>query len=180
MDLLGRIGVPLLALGLLSACSGDFNFKAPNFFAKPDWAVFSTDDNKSLNPTQPIAAEDLVAAGGGCAGAAAPTVSTVTTPAGDLGNAPPQAAPVVGGVALGMSECEVVRRAGQPEKVEIGAGEGGRRTVVLTYLRGSWPGIYRFADGRLNEIERVAEPPAPPTPQRKKPAKPRTTAKQST
>ena len=81
--------------------------------------------------------------------------------AGDLARAPmpeatlasanqePGAAPVLGGVALGMSECEVVRRAGLPGNVDIGVGDQGSRKVVLTYLSGPWPGIYTFSAGRL-------------------------------
>jgi hypothetical protein len=47
--------------------------------------------------------------------------------------------------------------------------------VVLTYLRGPAPGIYRFTAGRLLSIERAPEaPPAPEKPRKatnaKKPA----------
>jgi hypothetical protein len=68
---------------------------------------------------------------------------------------------VQGGVALQMTECDVVRRAGAPERVELGANERGERAVVLTYARGPRPGVYRFAGGRLYSIERGPEPPAP-------------------
>ncbi len=75
------------------------------------------------------------------------------------------AAPMAsGGIALSMTECQVVRRAGQPSNVTIGAGEKGARKVVLTYLSGQWPGIYTFDSGRLKEIAA--------TPQQEKPAKP--------
>jgi hypothetical protein len=84
--------------------------------------------------------------------------------------APPAPAPgmeigspqVVGGISLGMSECDAVRRAGQPNNVSIGAGEKGERKVVLTYLTGTRPGIYTFDSGRLKVIDRAPEPPAPP------------------
>ena len=69
---------------------------------------------------------------------------------------------VVGGIALGMSECDAVRRAGQPNNVSIGAGDKGERKVVLTYLTGTRPGIYTFDAGRLKVIDRAPEPPAPP------------------
>ena len=67
----------------------------------------------------------------------------------------PEAPLVPGGIALQMTECDVVRRAGAPEQVEIGANERGERAVVLTYMRGPRPGIYRFAGGRLVSIERA-------------------------
>ena len=76
-----------------------------------------------------------------------------------------------------MTECQVVRRAGQPQKVDIGAGAGGNRTVIITYLTGNWPGIYHFASGRLKEIDQAPQPPASPKAKKvkkKKPAKPKT------
>ncbi len=63
-----------------------------------------------------------------------------------------------GGIALQMTECDVVRRAGAPEQVQIGTNERGERTAVITYIRGSRPGIYHFAAGRLTSIERAPEP----------------------
>jgi hypothetical protein len=42
--------------------------------------------------------------------------------------------------------------------------------VVLTYLRGAWPGVYRFASGRLVAIERAPAPaPGPEKPQKAAP-----------
>ena len=65
-----------------------------------------------------------------------------------------------------------MQRAGVPGNVAIGAGNGGERSVVLTYLSGPWPGIYRFSDGRLKVVERGPTSPEPPAaPPKKKPAK---------
>ena len=72
------------------------------------------------------------------------------------------------GIALQMTECEVVQRAGGPDGIEFGS-EGGERSVVLTYTRGARPGIYRFAGGRLYSIERAPEPPDAAKPQKKSP-----------
>jgi hypothetical protein len=69
------------------------------------------------------------------------------------------------GIALQMTECQVMAVAGYTDRVEIGS-DRGQRVVTLTYLTGERPGIYRFVNGRLNSMERVAEPPQP-----KKPAK---------
>ena len=52
-------------------------------------------------------------------------------------------------IALEMSECDVVKRAGIAEKVEIGTNERRERTATLTYIRGQRPGIYHFTAGRL-------------------------------
>lgn len=65
------------------------------------------------------------------------------------------------GVALAMTECEVVRLTGYTDRVEIGADERGRRSVALTYMTGDRPGIYRFSDGRLVSMERIEGLPAP-------------------
>ncbi len=78
---------------------------------------------------------------------------------GDLGGLMPEGglgAPggkVMGGIALGMTECQAVRRAGQPSQVNIGATGKGARKVVLTYLSGPWPGIYTFDSGRLKVVD---------------------------
>jgi len=76
--------------------------------------------------------------------------------------------PLIGGIALGMTECEAVRRAGQASNVNIGAGDKGARKVVLTYLSGPWPGIYTFASGRLQEIDAAPVQPKPAKPALKK------------
>ena len=176
-----------------AACAGsstDSNpfAKAGDLFSKPDWVAFSGSRNTA---SKVVMAEDLIGADGSCAG------SPIVPSAPDAGSAPegtvganprePNAMaaagapveivsapandsllPMTSGVALGMSECEVARRAGAPERVEVGADDRGERAVVLTYMRGERAGIYRFREGRLFTIERVqvAEPEKP-----KKPAK---------
>lgn len=85
---------------------------------------------------------------------------------------PPQVRSGPSGIALQMTECQVVAAAGYTDRVEISADSRGQRMVTLTYLSGERPGIYRFAGGRLASMERVAEPPQP-----KKPQKPTKTAK---
>jgi len=88
-------------------------------------------------------------------------------PAGATPSAlPPQVRTGPTGIALRMTECQVVSVAGYTDRVEISADPRGQRLVTLTYLTGERPGIYRFVNGRLNTMERVAEPPQP-----KKPAK---------
>jgi hypothetical protein len=103
----------------------------------------------------PVTAADLVGPQGQCAGAAQD----------------PNAIP--GGIALEMTECEVVKRAGTPENVQLGTTDRGERAVTLTYIDGPRPGIYRFAAGRLYAIERAPEPPEPdkPVKPKKPPAK---------
>jgi hypothetical protein len=109
----------------------------------------------------PVAAADLVDANGSCAGAVAPM------------SASGEGVPVIpAAVALEMSECDVVKRAGTAEKVEIGSNERRERTATLTYINGQRPGIYHFTAGRLSAMELAPEPPAPPPRTAKKPAAP--------
>jgi hypothetical protein len=176
--------VLLLAAGL-SACSGDSQILSKDTGIFSNISKIGTSSTLSskdteLDKTQPVTPEDFVDAAGQCAFAIAAEVpgSAVGTPAGDLATAPAPVQPVLGGIGLGMTECQVAQRAGQSGKVDIGADETGERKVVLTYLTGPWPGIYRFAGGRLKEIERVAEPPPPPKPvKKKKTPKPKTAAR---
>ena len=87
---------------------------------------------------------------------------------------PPQVRSGPSGIALQMTECEVVRVAGYTDRVEISTNERGQRSVTLSYMSGARPGIYRFVGGRLASMERVAEPV-----QVKKPQKPTKTAKKT-
>jgi hypothetical protein len=123
---------------------------------------------------QPPADRPVGSVAGDLAGAPMPAATTASANpnAGMPAAAEPGAPQVMGGIALGMTECQAVQRAGLPGNVNIGTGDKGERKVVLTYLTGTWPGIYRFADGRLKEIERAPAPPAPPkAPPKKKIAK---------
>lgn len=186
---------------------GGWFSKPLDVFKKPDWASNASVSVKDMDTGGPVGPDDLVGADGRCAppvmaqapaaSAAAPPPATpaanssVGTVAGELASEPapaepmpanlasvdPNGPPVLGGIALGMSECDSVRRAGLPGNVAIRAGDKGQRLVTLTYLAGPWPGIYHFADGRLKEIDRAPTPPAaakaPPkkkTVKKKKPA----------
>jgi len=76
-----------------------------------------------------------------------------------------------GGIALGMSECDVVFRAGQPSSVQIGGLPNGDRTAVLTFDSGPRAGIYRFQRGALREMDSLPVAAAPPKAVKRKPAK---------
>jgi hypothetical protein len=119
---------------------------------------------------RPITANDLVEANGACprAAAPAPTQSILGGPEAPAGGAPDMSSLLGAGIAIGMSECDIVARIGQPTAVNLGRGPGGDRAVVLTFKSGPRPGIYRFAGGRLVEMDRVELPPPPPEPDKKK------------
>jgi hypothetical protein len=61
-------------------------------------------------------------------------------------------------VSLEMTECEVVRRSGSPDKVELSAGPRGERFLALSYMRSQRPRVLRFVSGRLATIENLPEP----------------------
>ncbi len=136
----------------IAACSTDvssFNV-LPKLGSFDSLSVASAPVNAELRP---VTAADLVDPQGQCAGTG------------------PDAAAPRGGIALEMTECEVVGRAGAPENIQIGTTDRGERSVTLTYTAGSRPGIYRFAAGRLYAIERAEEPPPEPPKVKKPPAK---------
>ncbi len=121
---------------------------------------------------QPITPNDLVNPNGSCPAPAAPVAAAApaapapgagTPPGTPLGAAPPgdTSSLLGGGVALGMSECDVVFRAGQPSSVQIGNAPNGDRTAVLTFPSGPRAGIYHFQRGGLTEMDSVPQAPAP-------------------
>lgn len=169
---------------LLSACGSDILSSDSKlfpsqvkFFSSQDWSATAKTSGPDLIAVGPAPAEELVDAGGHCGAQVAQTDVAVGTVAGDLGTSAAgaqSAAPTVaGGVALGMSECQVVARAGQPAQVNIGTDPGNERKTVLTYNSGSWPGIYTFSAGRLKDIQAVAQAEQP------KPVKKKTKATRS-
>ncbi len=122
----------------------------------------------------PITANDFVDANGACpryVARAAPPPAGASAEGGGPGATSDLASLLGGGVAIGMSECDVVARLGQPTAVNIGKNPGGERTVALTFQGGPRPGVYRFAGGRLGEMDRVEMPAAQaaaPVPAKKK------------
>jgi hypothetical protein len=120
--------------------------------SRPDWLTYSGGKNEF--ELRAVTAADLVNADGQCPMA---TEAPPQAPPGSADAAQPGM--VSGGIALQMTECDVVRRAGSPEQVQVGAEPNGDRSVVMTYTRGPRPGIYRFAAGRLASVERAPEAP---------------------
>jgi hypothetical protein len=111
-------------------------------------------DTPPLTPDKPVTAEDLVSADGACPGMA-PTANANAL--ADGAAAAPQA-PVGGTVALGHTECDVVRGIGAPSSVNLSNNPRGDRVTVVTWTTGPRAGIYTFTAGRLSSIERGADP----------------------
>jgi len=159
------------ALAGCSAAVPDFTqFKLPN----PRKLLPSNSDTyvapAAARASRPVGPQDLVDGQGLCPGmATGPEIASGSDAAGAAAPAPP-AAP--GAVGLDMSECEVVRAAGQPQAVNIGTNDRGDRRVVMTYANSERAGTYEFVSGRLTSLERGPEPPPakPEKPAKKKPA----------
>ena len=162
-----RLVAMAVLLPMVGACSTNISLdnvtfvKPENLLRKPDWTTYS--GNKDEFALRPVTAEDLVGADGLCAAQPA-AVATAGEPV-----LPPGTPTVQGGIALQMTECDVVRRAGQAENVDLGTSQSGERSVVLTFTRGPHPGVYRFAAGRLVSIERAPGPATPPPKQKTAP-----------
>nr|GAJ34876.1 hypothetical protein BDOA9_0140750 [Bradyrhizobium sp. DOA9] len=84
-------------------------------------------------------------------------------------NASTTAAPMGGTVALGHTECDVVRGIGVPSSVNLSNDAAGRRVAVVTWSTGPRAGIYTFTAGRLSSIEGNPDP--QPVPRAAKPKK---------
>lgn len=165
-----RIAALALLASAVGACSADIGLNNVTFTpnpeparSKPDWATYS--GNKSEFALRPVTQADLVGAEGQCADGPGQANAAPGEPV-----LPPGTPTVQGGIALQMTECDVVRRTGAPEKVDVGANQRGERAVTITVTRGPWPGIYRFDGGRLVAIERAGTPPAAAKGQKASPA----------
>ena len=166
----------------LSGCA-DVDTNKDSWFAKP-FQFVSRNGGYSFSELQEtkdrarvMGSNDIVDSNGACPAPAAQPVP-VAQPAPAAGNqpgAPPSSdgnSLLGGGIALGMSECDIVNRAGAPNSVQLGQNPNGDRTAVLTFSAGPRPGIYHFERGTLMEIEGVPAPPAPPKVAKKKPVSP--------
>jgi hypothetical protein len=167
----------LIALAaMLGACSADLSLNNVTLAPKPEPLPRKPDGSAQTwgraSFERSVSAADLVGPDGQCSVAGPEQAAAESgAAAGQAQTAPP----ALGGISLRMTECDVVRRAGPVEKIDLGANERGERSLVLTYVRGPSPGVYRFAGGRLVSIERAPGPPTAEKPQKainsaKKPA----------
>jgi hypothetical protein len=173
----------LLALApVIAGCSGTSEmFKSDLLSKDAEWFSRSgrlfirsvSIETPPLSPNKPIAPEDLVSAEGGCPGMAPPG-GPADANALTNGAAGAPAPTTTGTVALGHTECDVVRGIGAPDSVNLSNNPRGDRVAVVNYSRGQRAGIYTFTAGRLTSIERgpdpVAEPRAGKPKAKKKPA----------
>jgi hypothetical protein len=171
-----RLLALLLLAPLVSGCSGasmsdmfssDLMSRDADWFKRTGRISIENVSAPPLTPTRPITADDLVSPEGMCSGMTPPAgPSDANALAGGPAATPPVA---TGTVALGHTECDVVRGVGVPNNVNISKNERGERLAVLTYSQGPRAGMYTFNAGRLTSIEGVDAP--PPEPKAKSKAK---------
>ncbi len=154
---------------LLAGCAGGADLlasaKDAEWFNKPSRLFIRSISIESppLTPDKPVGPEDLVSADGACPG--------MTPPPGpaDANASTTAPAPMGGTVALGHTECDVVRGIGAPSTVNLSNDAAGRRVAIVTWSTGPRAGIYTFTSGRLSSIEGNPEP--QPVPRAAKPKK---------
>jgi hypothetical protein len=160
-----QLALLLVLAPAIAGCSGasDLLSKDAEWFSRPGRLFIRnvSIDTPPLTPDKPVTPDDLVSAQGACPGMPAPgapadaNASTETAP----GAQPPRA----GTVALGHTECDVVRGIGAPDNVNISNNERGERLAAISWSHGPRAGIYTFTAGRLSSIEGAPAPPTPPT-----------------
>ena len=155
---------PLLALlvlaPVLAGCAGsDLLSRDAEWFSGPSRLFIRNIEAPPLSPDKPVTAEDLVSAEGFCPGMTPPGAGPADANAAAGGAVVPSTS---GTVALGHTECDVVRGIGAPASVSLSSNPRGNRVAVVTYTQGQRAGIYTFTAGRLSSIERGPEAEAPP------------------
>lgn len=194
----GAIAALTLAAALAGCANADVFDSGERWFSRPfdvsgrnGGYTFSELQENNAKKT-PVTANDLVGQNGACppppmaapAPAPAPPPNAAAAPGSMPGG--PDAMPtspgppsLMGqGIALGMTECDVVYRAGTPTSVQLSSNPNGDRVAVLTFDSGPRPGIYRFERGRLMDLDRAQVPVEEPkvakrvVKKKKEPAKP--------
>lgn len=169
----GAFAALTLAVALSGCANADIFDNNERWFSRPfDWTGrnggYTFSELQDTHERQrPVTASDLVDANGACPPAPVPAAPPPST-AESAGAIPttPEASSLLGqGIALGITECDVVYRAGTPASVQLSTNPNGDRVAVLTYNSGPRPGIYHFERGRLMAMDRVevAESAPPPT-----------------
>lgn len=172
----GAIAALTLAAVLSGCANADVFDSNERWFSRPFDLTgrnggYTFSELQETNAKQrPVTANDLVSQNGYCAPAPMPAAPAPPPPnaaaapgampgAPDAMPANPGPPSLLGqGIALGMTECEVVYRAGTPASVQLSSNPNGDRVAVLTFNGGPRPGIYRFERGRLMDLDRAEVP----------------------
>jgi hypothetical protein len=158
-----RLSVLLALAPMMAACSGgsDILSRDADWFQRAGRLSISSVSISAppLSPNSPVAAQDLVTAEGYCAGMPQPSGPDGAQALADGPAGAP--APAGGTVALGHTECDVVRGIGAPENVNLSSDPRGERQAVISWLHGPRAGIYTFTGGRLSSIDAAPQQDAP-------------------
>ncbi len=173
---LARLLAFLALAPLVAGCSSasDLLSKDADWFSRPGRLFIRnvSIETPPLSPDRPVTPDDLVSADGACPGMAPPAAPADANASSDAAAGAPPA--VTGTVALGHTECDVVRGIGAPTSVNLSNNARGARVAVVTWSSGPRAGIYTFTAGRLSSVEGTPPPPVVPKPvkhkAKKKPA----------
>jgi hypothetical protein len=156
-----RLLALLLLAPVIAGCSGasDLLSKDAEWFSRSGRLFIKSVsiETPPLTPNRAVTSEDLVSADGLCSGMGPADANALSD-----GAAAAPTASAKGAVALGHTECDVVRGIGAPDNVSLSNNARGDRVAVINYSKGQRAGIYTFTAGRLSSIERGPEPVAPP------------------
>jgi len=160
-----RLLTLLVFAPLVSACANtpDLLSKDTEWFSRPG-RMFTRSisiEAAPLTPEKQVTPDDLVSASGACPGMAAPGTPADANASTDAPAATPAAA-TGGTVALGHTECDVIRGIGAPDSVNLSNNPRGDRVAVVSWSRGARAGMYTFTAGRLTSVERGPEVEAAP------------------
>jgi hypothetical protein len=167
---------------ILAGCAGVSDMFSSDLLSKDaDWFSRSgrlfiknvSIETPPLTPDKPVTSDDLVSAEGFCPGMTSAGAPSNANASADGAAAAAPVPSTTGTVALGHTECDVVRGIGPPDNVSLSNNERGDRVAVVNYSRGQRAGIYTFTAGRLTSVERGSDPVVEPNtakPKKKKPA----------
>jgi hypothetical protein len=150
----------MIVAPMIAGCGGlsDFSLKDQEWFARPG-RIFkganSSIETPPLSQSKEVTANDLISSDGQCSGMPAPSAPADANASSDGQSAVPSLAPV----ALGHTECDVVRAIPvAPDNVNLSNNPRGDRVALITWTHGPRPGAYTFTSGRLTSIDRVDTP----------------------
>jgi hypothetical protein len=160
----------LLFAPMIAGCAGsmsdifqsDLLSKDTEWFSHKAFIKNVSIETPPLTPNRQVTAEDLVNADGICPGMAPPSGPSNANALTEGAAGAPPAPSTTGTVALGHTECDVVRGIGAPDSANLSNNGRGDRVMVINYSHGQRAGIYTFTSGRLSSIERGPEPVAQP------------------
>jgi hypothetical protein len=171
-----RLLVLLLLAPMIAGCGSSDMFSSDLLSRDSEWFSRSgrlfirnvSIETPPLTPDKPVTAEDLVSAEGFCPGMAPPGGANAMAEGAAAAPAPSTS----GTVALGHTECDVVRGIGAPDSVNLSNNARGERVAIINYSQGQRAGIYTFTAGRLSSIERGPQPVVQPKTAKPKAKKP--------